>query len=356
MSLTQHQLVKQLGISRGTLHRILYNSPLVKAKTRERVLNELKKMNYTPNVIAQGLKTRRTRTIGVIGPATLKISNFAKINALHLAARQRGYSVIIGYSDGSAEKDAECIRDLRSRMVDGFVALGRGLEESIPLYQSIMDNGIPLVTLYPVDKFKADCVYVNTRLAFRQLTEHLIGLGHKKIGLLLEASASRYSANREAGFRDAMQAAKLPVNEEWVVHISPDGTPGGQHTTLGHRLPDTSDYQMGFWGSSLLLAKRERPTALVCFSDEYAIGALRACDLAGVSVPDELSITGYDDNESAKFARIPLTTMHQPNEKVGMEAISLLIERIEHHQKKTPLVSRPLSASLVVRESCRALR
>jgi DNA-binding LacI/PurR family transcriptional regulator len=355
MSLTQHQLVKQLGISRGTLHRILYNSPLVKASTRERVLNELQKMNYTPNIIAQGLKTRRTKTIGIIGPAALKVSNFAKVSTLHLAARQHGYSVIIEYSDGSVEGDAACIRDLRSRMVDGFVALNRGLEESIPLYQSIIDSGTPLVTLYPVGKFKTDCVYVDTRQAFRRLTEHLAGLGHRKIGLLLESSVSRYTANREAGFREAMQQAGLPVNEEWIVRVAPDGMPTSKGLeNVSGSFNGISDYQMGFWGASLLLARRERPTALVCQSDEFAIGVLRACDLAKVAVPEELSVTGYDDNESAKFARVPLTTVHQPNEKLGEEAIALLVKRIEQPDKKDRPVSRSLGTSLIIRESCGA--
>lgn len=353
MPFTQHEIVKQLGISRGTLHRVLVGSPLVKSSTRERVLKELEKLNYTPNIIAQGLKTRRTKTIGIVGPAAIKMANIDKINSLHLAARKHGYSVIIGYSDGSLEQDTECIRELRSRMVDGFVALGRGLPESIPLYQSLIDNHIPLVTLYPIDGLSVDCVYVDTKKAFRQLTEHLIKLGHKKIGVLLDSASSLYTVNRELGFREAMKNAKLPVNEDWVVHVSPDGTTAD----IGRNEPglwQISDYQLGFWGTSLLLARRDRPTALVCYSDEFAIGTLRACDLAKVSVPGDMAITGYDDKEAAKYARVPLTTMHQPDEKLGAEAIALLLERIEQKDQKHTPVTLALSGQLVIRNSCGA--
>jgi DNA-binding LacI/PurR family transcriptional regulator len=346
--------VKQLGISRGTLHRVLAGSPLVKASTRERVLRDLEKLHYTPNIIAQGLKTRRTKTIGIIGPAAIKMANIEKINALHLAAQKLGYSAIIGYSNGSAEEDAACIRDLRSRMVDGFVALGRGLPESAPLYQGLIDSGLPLVTLYPIEGLKTDCVYVNTEMAFNRLTSHLIGLGHRKIGLLLDSSASQYTVNREKGFRHAMKKASIPVQEDWVIRVSADGIPAATAADKERRLWQISDYQLGFWGTSVLLAKRDRPTALVCFSDEFAIGALRACDLAGVSVPGDLAITGYDDKEPAKFARVPLTTMHQPDEKVGQEAIALLVKRIETPQKKPAPRSLALEADLVVRESCGA--
>lgn len=354
--MTQHEIVKSIGISRGTLHRVLTDSPLVKEATKSRVLKELERLNYTPNFIARGLKTRRTQTIGIIGPAAIRISNIEKINALHTVAGEFGYSVIFAYSDGSSEEDAKCIRELRSRMVDGYIALGRGLPQSIPHYQGLIDSGKPLVLLYPMPGVEADCVYVDTREAFRELTAYFLRLGHRDVGILLDASSSQYSANRELGFRDAMKKARVPVNEDWIVHVTPDGTPIGSDEQSQKNLWKISDYQFGFWGASQLLAKRKRPSALVCFSDEFAIGALRAAQLAGVSIPDELALAGYDDKEPARFARVPLTSMHQPDEEIGRQAVSLLVDRIEGRlSRKEPMV-RPLSARLVVRESCGASR
>jgi len=357
MSLTQHEIVDKLGISRGTLHRILTGSPLVKASTRERVLGELEKLQYVPNAIARGLKTKRTNTIGIIGPGALKLANIDKVNALHRAAWERGYSVFFGYSDGSAEEDARCIQELRARMVDGFIAFGRGIAAGIPNFQKLLDQDIPLVTLYPIPGLDTDCVYVDTKKAFHELTAHLISRGHRKIGLLLDSSASQFTINRDLGFRSAMEEAKLPVREDWILRVTPDGSATaakqpGAGTTNEKSVWQISDYQYGFWGASQMLAKRDRPTAIVCFSDEYAIGALRAADLAGVKVPTELALVGYDDKEPAKFARVPLTTMHQPDEKVGQEAVSLLLERIEGKLASKKRMVRPLQAQLVVRESC----
>ena len=350
MPLTQHEVVDKLGISRGTLHRVLTRSPLVKESTRSRILKELERLNYTPNAIARGLKTRRTHSIGLIGPAAIKMSNIHKLNALHQEARRHGYSVIFGYSDGSSEEEAKCIQELRSRMVDGFVALGRGLAASIPHYQTLITAGVPLVTLYPIPGLDVDCVHVDTRRAFYELTSHLIGLGHTDIGILLDASLSQYSINRELGFQDAMTKAKLKINHDWVIRVTPDGMPAGKGENDQKSLWEISDYQFGFWGASLLFAKRKRPTAVVCFSDEYAVGALRAADVAGISVPDELAVVGYDDKEPARFARVPLTTMHQPDEKQGHLAISLLLDRINGKLPAKPVV-HPLAATLVVRES-----
>lgn len=353
MSMTQHELVKELNISRGTLHRVLSGSPLVKASTRERVLEELGRINYVPNAIARGLKMRRTHTIGVVGPAAIRLANIDKLNALHLAAQGRGYSVLLGFSDGTPGEDAVAIRDLKSRMVDGFISIGRGLPEGTPNLQRLVDEGTPLVTLYPIPGLETDCVFVDTQKAFFELTMHLIKLGHTKIGLLLDSSSSQYSLNRELGFRDAMIQEKLPIREDWVVHVTPDGTTSKRVDQKESLLWQVSDYQFGFWGTSLLLARRDRPTALICFSDDYAVGALRAADLAGVAVPEELALVGYDGKESARFARVPLTTMHQPDEQVGKTAVELLLKRIESKNAGAP-VQCPHFAELVVRESCGA--
>ncbi|PTY04484.1 hypothetical protein DB346_03350 [Verrucomicrobia bacterium LW23] len=353
--ITQQEIVSRLGISRGTLHRILVGSPLVKTSTRERVLRELREIDYVPNAVARGLKTRRTHSIGIIGPAAFKTSNIDKINALHIAARARGYSVVFGYSDGSPQAEVTCIRELRSKMVDGFIALSRGLSESLPHYKALQKAGLPLVQLYPLAGLEADCVYVDTRRAFADLTRHLIRLGHSRIALMLDASASQFTVNRELGYRDAMKAAGIALEEDWIIHATPDGSPlppGGPRA--GDPGWDASDYQYGFWGTSQVLARKERPTALVCFSDEYAIGALRAADLAGVRVPSELALVGYDDKEPAKFARVPLTTMHQPDERIGEAAVSLLADRIEGRIPTEGPVTRPLEATLVVRDSCGA--
>lgn len=355
MPLTQHEIVEQLGISRGTLHRILNGSPLVKASTRERILRELDRLNYVPNAIARGLKTQRTNTLGVIGPAALKMANIDKLNAVHLAARELGYSVMIGYSDGSAEQDAISIRELQSRMVDGFIAMGRGVSENIPQYRALVDAGIPFVSLYPMPGLETDCVYVDTRKAYEELTRHLISIGHTKIGLLLDASRSQYSVNRELGFRDAMEEAGLEIRPEWIVHVTPDGSTNMSNLPSERQMWNISDFQYGFWGASLVLAKKKQPSALVCFSDEFAIGALRAADIAGVSVPDDIAIVGYDDKEPARFARVPLTTMHQPDEQIGQEAVSLLLDRINGKGGPEPVI-RPLRANLVIRDSCGARR
>lgn len=353
MTFTQHELVKRIGVSRATLHRVLTGSPLVKEETRARVQRDLERLNYVPNAIAQGLKNRKTNTIGVIGPATANESSTDKLTSVYEAARRRGYSLVFGFSDGTTAGDAIAIRELRSRMVEGIVAFARGLPEAAPLYKTLVKDGVPFVGLYPTPGVSTDCVYVDTRQAFRKLTAHLMALGHKKIGLLISDSQSTFMLNRVLGFRDAMTAAGLPVREDWIARATAETASGKQGEDLEKQIWRTSDYHHGFWGASLIFARKERPTALVCMTDEAAVGALRAADLAGISVPGELALVGYNDKELAKYARVPLTTMHQPDEMIGQEVISLLARRIAKELPPKPVV-KALQTRMVIRESCGA--
>jgi DNA-binding LacI/PurR family transcriptional regulator len=116
-------------------------------------------------------------------------------------------------------------RELSGRMVDGFIVLSRGLTQSIPHYKRLLEAGVPFVSLYPMPGLNADCAYVDTRRAFFELTKHLIDYGHRKIGLMLDASTTLYTENRETGFRNAMKKAGVRVNEDWVVRVTPDGAP-----------------------------------------------------------------------------------------------------------------------------------
>lgn len=350
-AMTQHEVARKLGISRGTLHRVLTSSPLVGAQTCERVRRGLEELHYTPNTIARALKTKRTMTIGVAGPGASKLANLDKLYEVHQAAAEAGYTVIVGYSNGAVEEDERCIRELRARMVDGLIVFSRGLRGGGRPLRAARAAGHPVVALYPLPGVSVDCVYVDTRGAFAELTRHLIGLGHQDIGLLTDSSESEYTKNREHGFQDAMHSAGLPVRPEWVVRAQPAECGAGDAPASEQRLWQCSDFDLGYRAALQAFRARPRPTALVCYSDEFAIGALRAADQAGVRIPQELSLVGYNDSDAARYARVPLTTMHQPNRELGRAAVSLLLRRMGEGVAAGPPVVQVVSASLVVRES-----
>ena len=346
MELTQHEVADQLGISRGTLHRVLSGSPLVKPSTRQRVEKALAELGYSPNIIAQGLRTGRTRTIGLIAIGDAKISEVEKARAIHEAARLRGYSLVLTYSDGSAESEARCVEELRARKVDGLIVTGKGRLQDSAHFKKLIKARVGLVAIAPIPSLETDSVVVDAPWAYGELTRHVIAKGHRDIGLLLEDIQSTYAIAKEKGVSDALTAAGLPVNKAWMLRV-----PVRVLKEETVKVRSVSDYRLGFDGALKFFQMDRRPTAIICQSDQTAIGFQHAAKLHNVDVPGDIALTGYDDIPAAEFARVPLTTMHQPEAELGVRAVELLMRRMEGDWSGFPqtVVLRP---TLIERESC----
>lgn len=346
MDLTQHEVADKLGISRGTLHRVLSGSPLVKASTRQRVEKALAELGYSPNIIAQGLRTGRTRTIGLIAIGDPKLSEVGKARAIHEAARSLGYSLVVTYGDGSEESEARCVEELRARKVDGLIVTGRGRLEGSPHFKKLIKARVGLVTIGPVASEETDCMVVDAVWAYAELTRHVISKGHRDIGLLQESIESTFSVAKEQGVSDALTAAGLQVRREWLLRV-----PVRLHPEDASKTRSVSDYRLGYDGALKFFGMERRPTAIICQSDQTAIGFQHAAKLNGIDVPGDIALTGYDDIPAAEFARVPLTTMRQPEEELGFRAVELLMRRMDNDWSGFPqtVVLRP---TLIERDSC----
>ncbi len=355
LNIRQKEVAELLGVSRGTLHRVLVGSPLVNKKTRERIEAELKKLNYVPNRAAQSLKKGRSMTIGVLGPARIRAANMHKVNAIYMEAEARGYSVIIAYSDGSQEGDERGIKQLLSQMVDGIIVMGRGLCHPSDHFKDFKGHGKPIVSIYPIYDFKCDCVTLDTVAAFEELTSYLIGLGHHRIGLaFFPPRESRFVQMRESGYCKALKKAGLKVDPDLVICASPEELEcEGADYVEGLDEAD-ADFAAGYWAAEELIRRKNGMTALVCASDDAAIGALRAAHDAGVKVPDELAIVGYDNSTASRYTIPPLTTVHQPNGAMGRRAVEILVNRIDGKIKRKSYVVDKQKFKLIVRDSCGA--
>jgi len=355
LNISQKEVAERLGVSRGTLHRVLVGSPLVNARTRERIERELEEFNYIPNRVAQSLKSGRSMTIGVLGPARIRTANMLKVNAIYEEAAAQGYSVIIAYSDGSEEGDEHGIRQLLSHMVDGIIVMGRGLCHPSDHFKAFQRHGKPIISIYPVYNFKCDCVTLDTAAAFEELTTYLIGLGHQRIGLaIFSPRESRFVQMREKGYCQALEKAKIPIDPELIVCASTEevSAKGGDYV---ESLEDAdADYAAGYWATEELIRRKCGMTALVCASDDTAIGALCAAHAEGLSVPKDLAVVGYDDSTVSRYTIPPLTTIQQPNPEMGKRAVDILISRIEGRLTKKRHVKEELPFELIVRDSCGA--
>jgi DNA-binding LacI/PurR family transcriptional regulator len=326
---TVHEVAAFAKVSAQTVSRVVNGAPRVAPRTRERVLAAVKALDYEPNSLARGLVTRRTRAIGVV---VYDISNpyyGQMVRGMEDAAFSRGYDLVIGNSDADYRKDLSYLRVFRRRAVDGILASvadpARGGMEAWTR------ASCPVVFL---DKYfgSEDCSYVtvNNRQAAAQAVDHLLGIGHRRIAIVTASSTAGVSVReRFAGYREALRARGLDYDPALTARSERQTEEGGFHATRA------------------LLGAGPLPTALFCNNDAMAIGAMRAIYDAGLEIPRDISVVGFDDVPIAQLLRVPLTTVAQPIPRMGTAAVELLTERIEGLPPRHVM----LDAHLVVRQS-----
>jgi LacI family transcriptional regulator len=308
------------------------NVPRVASRTRERVLAAIKALDYEPNTLARGLVTRRTNTIGVVVYDIANPYYGQLVRGMEDAAFSRGYDLIIGNSDADALKDISYLRVFHRRRVDGILAtIADSSRDDLGAWTRA---SCPVVFL---DKFfgSDNCSYVtvNNRQAASQAVDHLLQIGHRRVGILTASTTASHSVKeRFAGYRDSLSARGIAFEPALLGRCERQSEDGG------------------YAAARELLGSRQRPTAIFCINDAIAIGAMRAIYQAGLEIPRDISVVGFDDVPIAALLRVPLTTVAQPIQKMGAAAVELLTERIAGGPS-LPHRQVVLEAHLVVRES-----
>lgn len=310
-AVTSYDVARRAGVSQSTVSRALRSDPRVVAETRARILALAAEMGYVPHLTARSLITRRSCTIAVISGDLRNPSYPALVDTLQQHFAQHDYRVLLmnDRPEGSLEKD---ILALRGGLVDGVVFISARLDS--PIVSEMIDWKIPLVILNRdvdgseagrVDRVTSDNVAGGTLVA-----DHLIDMGHRRIGLISGPLDNPSVKLREGGFRDALARRGHPLDEELV-----------------HRGP--VDAATGLDGGACLLRRSPRPTAVFCVTDFVAYGTLDAAKRMGLRVPEDVSVVGYNDLQSSSWSMFDLTTVRQPLEDMANAAARLLLARIE---------------------------
>jgi DNA-binding LacI/PurR family transcriptional regulator len=308
--------------------RALTNSPSVNHSTAERIRRIAKEAGYRPNTIGRSLATNRTQTIGFV-VTTVADPFVAEVTAgIEDVARQRGYAVFLANSNADPEREVAVVRSFQDRRVDGVIVMASRVGQLYMPLLSELDVPIMLVDNQHPGEF-AHAISIDDRGGARLVTSHLAGLGHRRIAYIGDRMGMQSDADRMAGYADALQAAAIEFNKVYVAHGN--GAPGG-----------------GLEAMQSLLALKERPTAVFCYNDMTAIGALRALHKAGVRVPGEMSVAGFDDLPIASFVEPPLTTVRQPKAEMGRRAATILLELLEGKSMEAQIT---VPGELIVRES-----
>lgn len=290
------------GVSVATVSRTLKNPDVVAPATRERVQAAVAAANYRPNGMAVQFRSRRTGNLVVLVPLIAN-SFFARVIAgIQQAAQAAGYRVLLCDTAGDERREREYAELVYARQADGVIQLrafdpfaGQG---DIPP----VVNACEVLAEHTWPKVRLD-----NRAAARCLTEHLLALGHRRIALIKGPEDSPLTLERLAGYQEALTQAGIALD------------PGLLHE---------GDFTLaaGAAAAKALLALPERPTALFCCSDEMAIGALQVLRRSGLRVPEDISLSGFDDIAFAAYTEPPLTTIAQPAEAFGQRAVAMLLE------------------------------
>ena len=331
MAVTMQNIAEKIGVSQVTVSRVFSNHPRISKATRERVLREARRLNYRPNAIARSLATRRTNTLGLVVP---DITNPFVSELTRFIGNNAGcsdYSLIMCVTDNSPEKEEAAINTLMERRVDGMVLNLQSYEKSQYL-RDLQREKFPFVLSGWVSGNKTDYDYVVTDLAEGAYlaVSHLVRLGHKRIAFLKGSGADD---PRMVGYKRALQEAGLGFDERLVVEHG--FTLAGGREATGE-----------------LLAMKDRPTAIFALSDFLAIGAMDALEDAGMTVPRDMAIVGFDDVLLGSRLKVPLTTVAQPIGQIGKLVVETLLEKIKKPADEPWQVM--LKPQLVVRESCGA--
>lgn len=335
-AVTIKDIAKALGLSTSTISRALRDSHEISAETKQLVLECAEKLNYKPNPIALSLKEKRSRSIGVV---VCEIANsfFSQvINGIESIAYDRGYNVIVAQSHESYEREVVDLQFLSSRSVDGLIISLATETTDLSHIKALHDRGMPIVLFDRVnDEINTHKVIVDNYRGAYDATEHLINNGYKRIAALAGSEFLSITAERLAGYHDALKAYGLQYSKEYV-----------QHCFYGGMV--FSEVEEGV---NKLLTLKQKPDAIITTSDKLTTGCLRTLKRRGIVIPDEMGLIGFSNYDIAELVDPPLTVIRQPAEEMGKAATELLLQLVESKRPVREFEKRVLTPELQVRES-----
>lgn len=297
-------------VSTATVSHVLNDSAYVSPELKERVQSAVRDLNYQPNPVARSLRTRQSRSVGMIIPDITDPFYPSIVRGAEDVLTQHGYILLVGNSDHQTSKEASYYRAFHSRYVDGLLMAMASLEAA-PDY--LLQHREELFPVVYIDRYfpelRGDVVQSDAHEGCRQGIEHLLRQGHRSIGIVTGPLATAAAQERLDGCHTAFRAAGLNLDPRLVREGNFDIASGQQQTHL-------------------LLQTRPRPTALFLCNGPMAIGAVRALNEADVRYPDQIAVMSFDDMEAFEMLRPGLSAIAQPAYEMGARAASLLLERI----------------------------
>ena len=332
--ITIKDIARRLDISVATVSRALRNSEEIKKETKQAVLQMAKEMNYHPNLLASSLSSKKSKVLGVVVPTINRQFWSNSISGIENIAYQKGYKVMIFQSTESYDKEVEIVETLANSMVDGILIAFSKETNNYDHIKQIMERGIPVLLFERVcESIQSSKVVTDDYNGAKQLIQHLIDRGKKRIAYLSGPLSVAGCKERLRGYKEALLENGLMIDESLLIEI-PDFT----HEIAGNAIKN-------LWKND------QKPEALFCFADILAIGALHAAKELGIKVPQQLAIAGFGNDDTGKYVSPSITTMAQPSFEMGQIAARMILDQILSEEDVFIYQTEIIQPQLVVRES-----
>lgn len=333
MSVTIKTIAEKAGVSKATVSYVINNKSGVGEETRQKVLKIIDELNYKPNSVARGLAGQSTEMIGLIIPDITDMFYADIIRGVELVANKLDYTINLCTTHGEQAKENKMLDYFSSGRVDGIILMVYNIDHS--LLTDLKNQKIPFVLIdYSQDQDQFCNIVIDNQWGGYKATNYLIGLKHKKISYIHGIKNNIDDQNRFLGFKKAMAENDLKINNNYLKY--------GAYTREG-----------GYQAAKELLSLTDRPTAVFAANDQMAIGVINAIQEAGLSVPEDISVIGFDDIEASRLMSPGLTTIRQPTYEMGKIAAKKVFSELKKNKKCSQNIK--LRSKLVIRESCSVL-
>jgi DNA-binding LacI/PurR family transcriptional regulator len=317
------------NVSIATVSRAMNHVPSVNPEIAKRIWEVIDELGYVPNTQARSLVSGRSRLLGLIVSEITNPFFPELIQGFEDIAVEHGYEILISSTNHDPRRMSHCIRRMLERKVEGVAIMTFGIEK--PLLEQLATRNVPLVFIDAAPRRPGISVLkVDYRHGIQQGVDHLAFLGHKSIAFISGPSHLNSAQSRAAAFTESMKQAGLTPKSAWMIE--------GDHTMEG-----------GIEATKKLLVIKARPTAVMCSNDMTAIGVLHSLYRAGLKVPDDLSVIGFDDIHIAEVTIPPLTTIQMSRTEIARAAVTALRAQVE--ENSTPKREYNIQTSLILRES-----
>lgn len=325
MTISMKDIAEAQGVALSTVSRALADSPRIKLETRREIQRLAAEMGYEPSAIARGLATKRTHCLGVVVMDITDAFVAELVRAVDSAALDHGYRLVLTHCGGLPKRELAAIKLLRQQRVDAIIVPDPRIADSS--LASLQESGVPVILMNR--RSYVHSVSVDNIQGAYLAVEHLRSLGHRRIAYIGDLTNPEEDLERRTGYRRALAAGEVVLDPALV--LFGDGRPEG-----------------GFRAMVQLLTLHKPPSAVFCFNDLTAVGAMQAAQGRGVPVPDELSVVGFDGIQLSSYFFPPLTNIEQPKDTMGRLAVTMALSLVAGLE---PSGDRLLEGTLVVRGS-----